>query len=335
MIRISIPGFSDSDKGGPRWGDAQIIDDGTNFEVIDGYNGVGTTKLIDRLKARGIKTPYLHISHAHHDHYYGIRRIISDPYFSPKRLYCYDPDSLGDVSNDVKGNKKTLKAIISEAKAKGILVTYLKDGDEIKHGDIYIKVYRDQPTKYDGNSDSYINDGSLCYWFPDIKYLSTGDAGLWCAERHKLPVKFFKGGHHDNDNSGDTMKPSQMCRWLKQRGCEFFWDNDYSTTLTDFLMTGREDALNAGMRFINIHGDINFVSCSGKVTIYKGGQHWTYACDYKGKNTLKSPSLSMIERVLSGEYGSSDARVTNLLDKGYSPVGVQNHINKLFKLIRG
>ena len=28
MIRICIPGFHDNDTGGPRWGDAQIIDDG-------------------------------------------------------------------------------------------------------------------------------------------------------------------------------------------------------------------------------------------------------------------------------------------------------------------
>lgn len=44
MIRICIPGFQNSDSGGPRWGDAQIIDDGKNYEVIDGYCGVGATR---------------------------------------------------------------------------------------------------------------------------------------------------------------------------------------------------------------------------------------------------------------------------------------------------
>ena len=57
MIRLHVPGFYNSDKGGPRWGDAQIIDDGKNFEVIDGYCGNGTTRLISRLKDRKIKSP--------------------------------------------------------------------------------------------------------------------------------------------------------------------------------------------------------------------------------------------------------------------------------------
>ena len=336
MIRIYIPGLIDSDvsSNDSRKGDITIVES-QYVDVIDGGCGAYSTRLVSYLKKRKIKEPYLHITHAHYDHYYGIRQIIRDSYFNPKMLYCYDPDSLKDVSSDAKSNKSALKNIINEAKAKGIPITYLKNSDKITHGDVHIEVYRNQPTKYNGNTDAYINDGSLCYWFPDLEYLTTGDAGLWCAERYKLPVKSFKGGHHGNDNSGDTMKPSQMCRWLKQRGCEFFWDNDYSTTLTDFLMTGREDALNAGMKFLNIHGDINFLACSGKVTIYKGGQHWTYACDYKGKNTLKSPNLTLIEKVIGDEYGSSDTRTTNLLDMGYSPVGVQNHVNKLFKLIKG
>ena len=63
MIRICIPGFSTSDSGGPRWGDCTIIDDGTNYEIIDGYCGVGTTRLIKRMKKRKILQPYLYISH--------------------------------------------------------------------------------------------------------------------------------------------------------------------------------------------------------------------------------------------------------------------------------
>ena len=94
MIRLHVPGFYNSDKGGPRWGDAQIIDDGKNFEVIDGYCGNGTTRLISRLKDRKIKSPYLHISHAHGDHDEGILAIIRDSYFSPKKLYCYNPEVL-------------------------------------------------------------------------------------------------------------------------------------------------------------------------------------------------------------------------------------------------
>ena len=337
MIRCHIPGLFESDvsKNNTRWGDCQIFYDGKFYDIIDGYCGEPAKRMVKRLKNLGIKDVYAHISHTHHDHRNGIEMMIDDSYFNIYALYCQDPATLNKkFSSECANDVAVLERIINKAKKRGIEVIYLNDGDKIIHGDIEIWVYRDQP-KTAPNTDAYINDGSLCYYFPKLKYLSTGDSGLWCAERHKLDVKFFKGGHHDNDNSGDTKKPSEMCRWLKQRGCEFFWDNDYSTTLTDFLMTGREDALNAGMKFINIHGDINFVACNGKVTIYKGGQHWTYECDYKGKNTLKSPNLTLIENVIRGQLGSSDTRITNLLDKGYSPVGVQNHVNILYKLIKG
>ena len=104
MIRLHIIGLcaSDVSKQTPRCGDAQIIDDGTNYEVIDGYCGKGANRLISALKKRKIYSPYLHITHAHYDHYYGIRAIIRDKAFAPKALYCYDPDSLRDVSKDVK-----------------------------------------------------------------------------------------------------------------------------------------------------------------------------------------------------------------------------------------
>ena len=120
MIRIHIPGFFNSDfsGGNTRLGDAQIIDDGKNYEVIDGNCGAGTDRLIKALKARGIKTPYLHISHAHYDHRYGIRKIINDSYFKPKALYCQDPGSIKPYNNDVKSDIEALEVIIREAKAK-------------------------------------------------------------------------------------------------------------------------------------------------------------------------------------------------------------------------
>ena len=125
MIRIQAVGLYSSDfgSGETRLGDATIIDDGKNFEVIAGGCGKCTDRLISALKARGIKTPYLHISHPHYDHRYGIRKIINDSYFKPKALYCQDPGSIKPYNNDVKSDIEALKVIIREAKAKGIPVT--------------------------------------------------------------------------------------------------------------------------------------------------------------------------------------------------------------------
>lgn len=336
MIRLHVPGLYDSDfsGGNTRLGDAQIIDDGKNFDVIDGYCGKGVDRLISALKIRNIRNPFVHISHFHWDHYDGAGRIINDKWFKPRALYCQNPDSITVYNSGIKEDIDAVRKIIKEAKARGIPVIYLKHGDKIVHGEIKFTVYRDNP-KYNGNSEAYLNDGSLCYWFPELSYLTTGDAGLWCAQRYKLSVKFFKGGHHDNDNSGDTLKPSEMCRELKQRGCEYFWDNDYSTKLTEFLMTGREDALNAKMKFFDIHGDINAIFFRKRAVIYKHGQIYRYDCSYNGVPTLADPDLTNVKMVLSGKAGVDDARVTYLLNHSMNPGLIQKEVNELYKLIKG
>ena len=150
MIRLQVPGFYDSDKGGPRWGDSQIIDDGKNYDVIDGYCGIGTTHLLDTLEERKILRPRLYITHAHYDHYYGIREIMRSKDFKPSALYGPALDSYGDVSSEVRSNKQALKDIYAEAKAKKIPIVYLKNGDKIVHGDIKFTVFQYISNKYDG-----------------------------------------------------------------------------------------------------------------------------------------------------------------------------------------
>ena len=336
MIRLQAVGLYSSDfgSGETRLGDATIIDDGKNFEVIDGYCGKGADRLISVLKTRNIRTPFLHDSHFHWDHYNGIRRIINDTWFKPRALYCQNPDSITAYNSSIKGDIDAVRTIIKEAKARKIPVVYLNNGDKITHGEIKFTVYRDFP-KYNGNSEAYLNDGSLCYWFPELSYLTTGDAGMWCANRYGLKPKFVKGGHHGNDMSGDGKKPSEMCPWLKRNGCLFYWDNDYSTRLTDFLMTGRDDAINAGMKIFDIHGDLNAIFFRKRAVIYKHGQIYRYACSYNGAPTLADPNLTNVKMVLSGKAGTDDARTTYLLNHKMNPNLIQQEINELYKLIKG
>ena len=289
MISIKALGMYSSDFSGgeTRNGDTQIATDGKNFDVIDGGCDRYATRLIAHLKSINIRDPYLHISHCHYDHRDGIDKILSDPWFKPRGLYCQDPDSITGHSSAIRSDINALRKIIDKAKSKGIPVIYLGNEDKIEHGDIKITVYRQYP-KYSGNSDAYLNDGSLCYWFAALRYLTTGDASMWCAYKYNLNPLIVKGGHHGNDMSADGyLKPSQMCVWLFMHGCRFYWDNDFSTKLTDFLMTGREDAINAGMTFIDIHGDIDMIFAEGKVTITHGGKTYTAAVPYQGK-TLKA-----------------------------------------------
>ena len=338
MIRLQAVGLYSSDfgSGETRLGDATIIDDGKNFEVIDGYCAKGAIRLIKVLKERKIATPYLHITHPHYDHRDGIRKIIADSYFKPKALYCQNPDSITAHNSSIKGDIDALRTIIKEAKAKKIPVVYLNNGDRIVHGEIKFTAYRMNP-KWTGNSEAYLNDGSLCHWFPELSYLTTGDAGMWCAQRYNLAVKFHKGGHHGNDESGDgdNMPPSKMTKWMKSNGCLYYWDNDYSTKLTDFLMTGREDAQNAGMKCFDIHGDINAIFFRKRAVIYKDGGIYRYDCSYNGAPTLKDPTLEIVKEVLKGKAGAGDERATYLLNRNQNYGLVQKEINELYKLIKG
>ena len=334
MIRLHVPGLLSS-AGGPRWGDAQIIDDGKFFEVIDGYCGEGTDRLISALKARKITRPFLYITHPHYDHYFGVRKIIRDSYFKPRRLFVPDPESYADVSSEVRGNKQALRNVISEARDKGIPVSYLRNGQIVTHGDVKFVVYQDTEVGYTGNSEGYVNDRSLAFWFPTLSYLTTGDAGMWCVRKYGLKPKFIKLGHHGNRIDGDDLLPSQMAPLMKKNGCLYCWDNDYSTKLTDFLMTGREDAQNAKMTFLDIHGDINAIFFGKRAVIYKHGQIYRYACAYAGKATLQAPTLANVKAVLKGTAGTDDAQTTYLLNRGMNPGLIQNEVNELYKLIRG
>lgn len=336
MIRCNIIGFNSSDGGGPRWGDCQIFDDGKYYVVIDGYTGVGAAKLIKRLKKIGAKRPYLYISHAHGDHFDGIMSILKDSYFTPRGLYCYDPASLvsGLSNSEIKSDYNSFKAVIAKARSKGITVKYLKHGDHQKHGDIDFYVYRQQPA-FKGNSSDphgweFLNHGSLCFWFPKLKYWTSGDGPLsvgdMCKNLGVRPV-FFKIPHHGNA-CGNT-----QAKIMKSRGAVYCWDNDYSTNYTDFLSTGRKPCVNAGIKFFDIHGDINFVSYGGKVVIYKDGRNYQYACSYKGKSTLKMADLDVVIDTLNNKYGSDDARVTALLDAHWYPSNVQNRINQILKAL--
>ncbi len=336
MIRGNIVGFTGNEDD-CRYGDNLILNDEKEYLVSDAYMSIGATRVINRLKKLGVEKPHLAISHAHDDHSAGIRRIINDTYFKPKSLICYDPETLesGLSNKEIRSDYNTLKTIIAEAKRRGISVRFVGNGDKIGIGEINIDVYHNQPAykgfAADPHGWEFVNDGSLCFWFPDLLYLTTGDAGFWCAQRYDLHPVFIKTGHHGNTAEGDTLKPAQMAKWLYLHGCRYSWDNDTSTKITDFLKTGRRPCIEAGMKNFNCIGDLNFVAQAGTMTIYKGGNHYTYKVPYNGRKALKYATLTVVEDVLDGKYGNNNDRITALLDSGLSPVSVQTHVNKIAK----
>ena len=116
--------------------------------------------------------------------------------------------------------------LINEAKSKGIKVVYLKHKDKVTLGDIKFQVFRAQPAKVaddDTNAYSYTNDGSLCLYFYEIYYWTSGDGceSIYnMINSQKLKVKYFKIPHHGN-NCNRT-----QAQGLKAMGANVCWYND-------------------------------------------------------------------------------------------------------------
>ena len=129
-----------------------------------------------------------------------------------------------------------------------------------------------------------MNDGSLCFWFPTLKYWTSGDGPEriydMCKSVGAKPV-MFKIPHHGNNCT------KSQAEGLKESGAKYCWDNDISNYYTDFLMYGRRRCEQAGIKYFSCRGDLNMIAFNGKVCIYKDGGVYSYACSYKGKTALR------------------------------------------------
>lgn len=344
MIRGYIPGFKRPTKE-VRYGDVQVIIDEKRriCLVIDGGCGKGTTKLISYLKRRKLFKVYLAISHAHYDHTYGIRKIINDDDFIVLGLYCYDPDTLTKGLSDNKGSKEvrsdiaSMKTLLSEAKAKKIKIRYLEHGDKITLGSIKCNVYRRQPKRVaddDVNGWDYVNYGSLCFYFYELYYWTSGDGSESIFDFIKslgIKVVFFKIPHHGN-NCNNT-----QAKGLKKLGALYCWYNDLEPDgigTTGFTAYGARRCKENGLIVFETIGDINWIAQSKKMIIYKGGKNYQYAIPFQPKTILKKPTVDVIRNTFMGKYASGDTRTTLLLDTGYYPSSVQTRVNLVVKVAK-
>ena len=100
-------------------------------------------------------------------------------------------------------------------------------------------------------------------------------------------------------------------------------------------MTGREDCIAVGMKYFSCHGDINAIFFSKRAVLYKDGKIYRYECSFTGKHTLVNPTLEIVKDVLRGKAGTTNDRVTYLLNRHQNPGVIQNEVNELYKLIKG
>lgn len=294
MIKSWVAGFKKPSKE-TRYGDSQVFIDTKNniCLIIDGGLGQCSKRLISYLKQNKIKEVYLLLTHPHNDHGDGLLDIIKDSYFTVMRFYCYDPNSLkkglsnNEGSDSVRDDIDYLNDIISEAKKRKIEVEYLVHGDKVELGDIKFNVYREQPS-YVADSDkygwAYVNDGSLCLYFPDLYYWTSGDGSdsIWnFIKKLGLKVKFFKIPHHGNNC------PKSQANGLKSGGADICWYNDLEPNgvgTNDFTLYGARRCKEAGITVIDCIGsDIEITFAMKRATIMKGGSIWTYEIPYSGE----------------------------------------------------
>lgn len=294
MIKSWITGFKKPGKE-TRYGDSQVFIDTKNniCLIVDGGLGQCSSRLISYLKQNKIKEVYLLLTHPHNDHGDGLLDIIKDSYFTVLRFYCYDPNSLKKGLRNNKGSASVrkdidyLNDIIYEAKKRKINVQYLVHGDKVELGDIKFNVYREQPSRVEDDDTygwAYVNDGSLCLYFPDLYYWTSGDGSdaIWdFIKKLGIKVKFFKIPHHGNNC------PKSQANGLKSGGADICWYNDLEPKgvgTNDFTAYGARRCKEAGITVIDCIGsDINMTFAMRKATITKGNSSWNYTIPYEGE----------------------------------------------------
>ena len=343
MLWLHVPGFARPDTE-TRYGSGQVLTDFKHWLVTDAFMSKGKQKIISFLKKNKVKNPHLLLTHAHGDHGDGFFDIMDDSYFTPAALYCYDPESLrlglrnNEGSAEVKKDIEYLYKLINKAKRHGIPVIYLNHGDNIQLGDIQVKVYREQPARVEDDDTKgwdYTNSGSLCSFYPELYYWTSGDGPDKVCElkrRVGAHVVVFEISHHGNNCN----RP--QAAGMKADGAILCWYSDLEPNgigTTEFTQYGARRCKEAGLTVFDTIGDINALFFGRKSYWYHAGKCVTYTCAYAGNSVLRSLRVDVTRAILRGEYGSGDERITNIIAAGYGPKQAQTKVNKVIEIAAG
>lgn len=340
-ITMYVPGYTRNGNDDRR-GDGMIVHSDMGYTlVIDGFDGSEPSKkLIQYLKNHKYKNLYLYLTHPHYDHYKGLRMIMQDSYFKIIKFYCSDPESIkfgiGSSANGraVKQDYDNFCKLIKQAKNANAAIQYLKHGDIVTLGDIFWKVYRKQPTKFtsldNGNAYAFINDGSLCSYFPSLYFLTTGDGPSEvkdCVFYFDGQIVFFKIPHHGNSCS------SSNAQAVYDKGCRLAYETNIQKNgagTTDFTLYGARRCKQVGMKVLMQNQDITIIANNRKLLIQQGENSWTYNIPYVGTVGKKSID-ELTNEVLDGLWGKNKEREDRLTAAGYDYKKVQNRVNYVVK----
>lgn len=288
MITIYIPGLAQKSYEYRR-GDAQIIHDDKNHAiVIDGGETDLYNKLFAYCRNKGIKNVTYILTHWHVDHDTGMKAFLDVSGICVDRIYCPPPSELkGLQESGANDDYNRANRRITQAKNLGKTIVYPTAGKvtEIKVGDIRCQIWRRAATKADAN-DREINNSSMCTYFPDLYYLTTGDTinsfDIYLNTKPG-PITVFKIPHHGN---ACTTNP---CKLLKTAGAKLCWYNDWEKSgaaigSSSFSRYGAGYTKNY-FTTLRTDSDIVMTAANKKLIVQKGNSVWNFPIPYGGTGT--------------------------------------------------
>lgn len=291
LPKFTLPSRTSDDRHGDG---VAIICDGEVL-LIDGFEGgEPTNRMMDWLEANNVKEiDKALLTHAHWDHFNGLKIIERDDRFHIKVLYCHDPETLRHgVDNSANG--RTVKSDIAEMynfinamKDHGTKVVYVNSGDSITVGDVSFDIWRSQPTKFtsldQNHAYAFINHGSLLLHSPETELTFGGDGPDNIYEpinKFGWKISFYDVSHHGNNCD----RPNAIA--VKKAGCVLAWQSCIEKNgvgSTGWTVYGSSRVKEQGIPVWQQDADVKFYAGGGKITFVQGTKKITKEVPYIGK----------------------------------------------------
>lgn len=255
-------------------GDGTVVEIENRWNLlIDGGSSnktkTGQYQILPYLKSRGIShLDGIYVSHTDEDHISGIREILE---YRAKGLTALRIDHLflpdwGYEKND-RTEHKNHEELIEWAQKAGVEVIYLKEGDQIRYGEMKLRVLWPQ----DGSSGEDVNEEAMVLQmeYEDFKGLFTGDIGTQTEEKLLQKglledVDLLKVGHHGSKYSTGEGFLKKIKPELAVISCSA--TNTYGHPSAETI-----ERLERAGAYVCITKD------NGAVSVWKRGKRWRFA----------------------------------------------------------
>jgi N-acetylmuramoyl-L-alanine amidase CwlA len=212
-------------------------------------------------------------------------KLLLDSSLIVDKIYCPPPSDLTKLrDSDARDDYSRASQRIAQATNLHKPITYPPADKylDIKVGSIACRIWR-RSVRPSENVDYQVNNTSLCCYFPDLYYATTGDTinafDTFLATKPG-PITVFKIPHHGN---ACTTNP---CNMLENAGAKICW---YNHAEAFGVSIGGDSFSKWGAGYCKNHFiclrpfyDISMTAAGKKLTITQNGSRWSYDIPYTG-----------------------------------------------------